>query len=73
MDPIYAEIQRARSLVEAVSVQCNHIRSAVQALIEMYCQAFRVDFKIGSVNESPSCKLQVAQLLSYCAVCDADN
>lgn len=33
---------------ESISNDCNKIRFAVQNLIEMYCQAFSVDFEVKS-------------------------
>lgn len=31
---------------ESISNDCNKIRFAIQNLIEMYCQAFSVDFEV---------------------------
>lgn len=45
----YAEVKlRPKTASEQISFRCNRIRDAVQNLIEMYSQAFRVDFCVNT-------------------------
>lgn len=55
-DGDYAEVKlRPRTLCEQIQRHCNHIRDAVQQLVEMYSQAFRVDFCVNN-PEYLTCK-----------------
>lgn len=45
-----------KSISDLIKLNCEKIRVAVQGLIEMYCQAFRVDFQLKIHNEDRTCR-----------------
>ncbi|XP_037934157.1 phosphatidylinositol 4-phosphate 3-kinase C2 domain-containing subunit beta [Teleopsis dalmanni] len=49
----YAEVSlRPRSTLEQVKLKCNQLRDAVQELIELYSNVFRVGFSVKSIDYS---------------------
>uniref|UniRef100_A0A1B0A2K1 phosphatidylinositol 3-kinase n=1 Tax=Glossina pallidipes TaxID=7398 RepID=A0A1B0A2K1_GLOPL len=49
----YAEVNlRPRSMLEKIRLKCNQLRDAVQELIELYSNVFRVDFSVKTVDYS---------------------
>lgn len=46
----------SKSICDIMNKNCEKIRSAVQGLLEMYSQAFRVDFALKSTSEERNCK-----------------
>lgn len=51
----YAEVNlRPRSMLEKIRLKCNQLRDAVQELIELYSNVFRVDFSVKTVDYSSS-------------------
>lgn len=44
------------SVFELINKNCDKIRASIQNLIEMYSQAFRVDFEVKTLNDNRSCK-----------------
>lgn len=51
----YAEVcLRPRSILEQIKLKCNKLRDAVQELIELYSNVFRVGFSVKSLDYSIS-------------------
>ncbi|KAM7355935.1 phosphatidylinositol-4-phosphate 3-kinase catalytic subunit Pi3K68D isoform 2-T2 [Cochliomyia hominivorax] len=49
----YAEVSlRPRSILEQIKVKCNKLRDAVQELIELYSNVFRVGFSVKTMDYS---------------------
>lgn len=51
----YSEVcLRPRSILEQIKVKCNKLREAVQELIELYSNVFRVGFSVKTLDYSIS-------------------
>lgn len=51
----YAEVcLRPRSILEQIKLKCNKLRDAVQELIELYSNVFRVGFSVKTIDYSIS-------------------
>lgn len=51
----YAEVcLRPRSILEQIKLKCNKLRDAVQELIELYSNVFRVGFSVKSMDYTTS-------------------
>ncbi|KAF2883089.1 hypothetical protein ILUMI_23081 [Ignelater luminosus] len=64
---------KAESLSEMVSSNCEKIRLAIQGLLEMYCQAFRVNFELKNETNARISSISVPEvpdsvLIRICAI-----
>lgn len=66
-DSYHTVNQKPDVLVEVIVSHCNQIRAAVQGLIEMYCQAFRVEFQICG-NQAPTSTIMISEVSDLVAI-----
>uniref|UniRef100_A0AAG5DMA9 Phosphatidylinositol-4-phosphate 3-kinase n=1 Tax=Anopheles atroparvus TaxID=41427 RepID=A0AAG5DMA9_ANOAO len=65
----YAEVKlRPRTIPEQIRYRCNEVRNAIQSLLEIYAQAFRVNFTVNvpeyNANPVPICNISQSVMVN---------